>query len=89
MASLFASGRIVDLILGFMLLEWIVLARRRSRAGRGLGPLEVGVSLLAGAALLLALRSALRGADWRQIACLLLLALAAHAWDFSRRWTAA
>ena len=48
MQSLVASGRIVDLILLFMLLELAVLLLYRRLTGRGLKPLDVGLLLLPG-----------------------------------------
>jgi len=56
MHSLVASGRIVDLILLFMLLELAVLLVYRRLTGRGLKPLDLGLLLLPGLFLLLALR---------------------------------
>lgn len=61
MEQLFASGHIVDVILGVMLTEylalWLILKRgRQSAALRG-----VALYLLSGAFLLLALRIALTG----------------------------
>jgi hypothetical protein len=86
MGELFASGRIVDLILGLMLLEALVLLAYRRRTGRGIAPGNLVVSLLAGALLLLALRLALTGEVWPAIAACLALALVAHLWDLARRW---
>jgi len=88
MAELFASGRIVDCILGFMLLEWVVLAVLHHRSNRGLNPVELTASLSAGLALL-ALRAALAGSGWPGIAAWLSASLAAHLWDLRIRWTAA
>ena len=56
MQSLVASGRIVDLILLVMLLELAVLLLYRRLTGRGLKPLDVGLLLLPGLFLPLALR---------------------------------
>jgi hypothetical protein len=46
------------------------------------------VSLAAGAALLLALRSALAGQAWEGVALWLIVALAAHVLDLKLRWPA-
>ena len=86
MGELFASGRVVDLILGFMVLEAVGLLVWRRRTGRGIAPLDLVVSLLAGALLLLALRFALAGAAWPAVAGCLAAALGAHVWDLARRW---
>jgi hypothetical protein len=85
-SELVASGRIVDLILGFMLLEGLALALWHRRTGRGLAPLDVLANVLAGACLLLALRAALVGAAWFWIAFALSAALFAHLLDLARRW---
>ena len=89
MGTLFASGRIVDLLFAFITLEVLGLAIYRRLTGRGVPFLDLIVSLLAGMALLLALRSALLGSPWPQIAGFLGLSLIAHIADLARRWTAA
>ncbi len=78
MADLFASGRIVDAILLLTALEAgaLLLLRRR----------DLLATLLAGAALLAALRLALAGAEWTWVALALLAALIAHLFDLARRW---
>ena len=85
MAELFNSGRVVDSILFLMLLEALGMAWWRRRSGNGLKLNELLASLGAGAALLLALKSALVRAPWLQVACWLLVALAAHATDLTLR----
>jgi hypothetical protein len=84
--DLFSTGRIIDLILGLMVLEGIALAVYHRRTGRGPAPVAVLANLLAGAALLLALRAALAGADWPSVALWLGAALLAHLADLGRRW---
>lgn len=88
MGSLFANGRIVDCILGFMVIEAMVLILVRKRVGPRLQPLELLVNIGAGAALLLALRAALVGSPWPLIAAWLLFALGFHAAELALRWTA-
>jgi hypothetical protein len=85
MADLFANGRVVDCILGLMLLELLAMAWWRRRSGSGLKMTELLASIGAGAALLLALKTALVGAPWLQAAFWLLVALAAHAIDLTLR----
>lgn len=87
MTELFASGRIVDLILALMMLEGALLLAYRLRTGRGLAPADLAVNLLAGACLLLALRGALVGAGWGWIAICLAAALPAHLADLRRRFS--
>ena len=86
MEGLFASGRIVDLIVGLMVLEWVALAAWHRRTGRGIAPLDALASLLAGVFLLLALRAALTTEPWTTVALWLAGALAAHLADVARRW---
>lgn len=86
MANLFATGRIVDLIVALMLLELGVLIVVRARTRRGIHPIELAVSLAAGMALLLALRSALVGFSWQHTAMWLVLALMAHLLYLKFRW---
>jgi hypothetical protein len=83
--ELFASARIVDLILVMVLVEAVAIGLYRRRRG---GPPLVGLlaNLAAGAALLGALRFALSGAEWRWIAAMLFVALIAHAADLVARW---
>jgi hypothetical protein len=84
LADWFTSGRIVDLILLLIVLEWLALVLLR-RAGR---PAPDGVLpyLASGAALLLALRAALAGAEWHWIALALLAAFITHLADLYQRW---
>ncbi|MCX7891285.1 MAG: hypothetical protein N2544_02800 [Burkholderiales bacterium] len=86
MAELFATGRIVDLILALMMLEAVALYAWRRLAGRGPTVLDLLPNFLAGGLLLFALRGALTGAGWRWIAACLAAALAAHSADLYRRW---
>ena len=84
MEQLFASGRIVDLILALMLAEYLGLRWYLSQAGRAaLSGLES--YLLSGAFLLLALRVALAGGKWLWIAAFLLAAFVVHLLDLRRR----
>jgi hypothetical protein len=83
--SIFASARVVDLILVFMLVEASALILLWRIRGRGLKPADLIATLAAGACLLLALRSALAGATGMMVA-FLLLSLVAHLADLARRW---
>jgi hypothetical protein len=83
--ELFASGRIVELILAFIVLEAAALLAWRARTGRGLAWIDVAANLLAGAFLLLAMRLTMAGLPWFWVAPCLLAALAAHVADLSRR----
>lgn len=85
MDSLVATGRIVDLILVFVVIEAIGLVFYRRATGRGVRPLGILLVLLPGVCLLLALRSALTGAGSIVIAAWLTAALAAHLADLWQR----
>jgi hypothetical protein len=89
LVNLFATGRIVIYILALLVVEAVVLIAASRMAGKALRPLDLIVSLLAGAGLLLALRGALIGDSWPKIAPWLVVALCAHLLDVIRRWTAA
>lgn len=84
MDDLFASGRIVDLILALVVLEGLLLLALRRLHGIPVRPLIA--NLLAGACLLLALRAALVDSAWPWIALALFGALVAHMVDIVGRW---
>jgi hypothetical protein len=86
MAELFASGRLVDLILIVVVIEATVLLLLWRRAGRGVAPLDLLPNLCAGAFLLLALRSVLAGTGWMTASFCLAAAGLAHLADIHRRW---
>lgn len=84
MAEFVASGRVVDLILLFLLLEAFIVVAWRRRTGRGPRLVDVGGQIASGAFLALAVRSALTDAPWTVTAAWLLASLPAHLWDLSR-----
>lgn len=86
MDAWFASGRIVDVVIGVMVLEFVALALVHALRGRGPGPRDLAAGLAPGVCLLVALRLALTGAGWPAIATALLAALAAHLLDLAGRW---
>ena len=84
-ARLFASGRVADLILLFMVAEFIFLswrARQRHQGDTTLGPL---LALAPGACLVLAVRAALTGEGWLWTALWLSASLPLHLADLARR----
>jgi hypothetical protein len=87
MQDLLTSGRIVDLILAFMVLEALGLIVLWRRSGHGVRPLPLLANLAAGGTLLLALRSALTGGSPGMLALFLLLSLVAHLADLACRWS--
>ena len=86
MNELFASGHVVDLILGLMTIEALLLLAYHRRAARGIAPADLAVNLLSGICLLLAVRAALVGADWSWVALALSASLFGHLADLRRRW---
>ena len=76
----------VDGVIVFTLLEFVFLAWRHQRTGRGLPPRDLAWGLAPGLCLMVALRLA----DLPQVPWPVVLALAiaglAHAWDFQRRF---
>ncbi|MGU3665867.1 hypothetical protein ACLBX9_16935 [Methylobacterium sp. A49B] len=87
MEALFASGRIVDVILLLVAGEALVLAWLGRRGGPPLPSLLA--NLASGAALMLALRAALVGAGWTAVAGWMLAGLVAHLVDLVLRFRAA
>jgi len=83
--TLIVSGRIVDVILGLMVVEIAIIAWLHRQDRSHLSPADAVVNSLAGVGLLFALRGALRGAHWTWIALALGGALVAHAADLVRR----
>lgn len=86
MQQLVASGRIVDLILVLVAVELVVFGHIKARRGSGIAWRALLPNLLAGAALLLALRAAITGATWPWIAAWLAAAGLAHVADLRVRW---
>lgn len=86
MEVLFDGGRVIDLILGLMMVEAISLAVLYYRTGRGIVPVRLWPNLCAGAFLLLALRASLTGAGATAIGSWLALGLVGHLTDLALRW---
>ena len=86
MDSLFASGRIVDILLVLMVIEAIALIAFHRRSGAGIKTRHVLSNLIAGMCLFLALRLALTDAPWPWIGAGLGAALLAHLADLKSRW---
>jgi hypothetical protein len=87
MAELFASGRLVDLILLLVVLQTIALGLYWRWTRRGIAPADLVPNVIAGACLLLALRLTLSGAGWMACCASLAAAGLAHLVDLRRRWT--
>lgn len=85
MADLFASGRVIDLILVLVGVEAAGLALLHRLTGRVPRLAALLPNLAAGACLLVAVRAALTGAEWIWVAASLLGALIAHIADLLTR----
>ena len=79
MAWLFASGHAVDVVLAVIAVEFAWLSGRR-----GWRASDAFLRLAPGALMLVALRAALTGQDWRWIALPLLLSFPVHLADLAR-----
>jgi hypothetical protein len=86
--ELFTSGRAIDVALLCIAVEVVLLLVIRQRTSRGLRPLDLFGQLLAGALLLLGVRCAVTGADYRWTAACLMASFPAHIFDLMRRWRA-
>lgn len=77
---------LVDGVMVLVLVEFLILTLVHRRTGRGVSPADIGLHLLSGCSLMVALRCALAqsGASWVMGA--LLLAGIAHGLDLRRRW---
>ncbi len=81
MSWLFASGHAVDIVLAVIAVELVWLM------ASGKGGADVLVRLGPGVLMLVALRAALVGLDWRWVALPLLLSFPVHLADLARtRW---
>ena len=81
------TGLVIELILVLVALEAIALTLYHRTTGRGPSVSMLVPNLVAGAALLFAVRLALTDAWWGWLAGALLLALLAHLLDLGMRWT--
>jgi uncharacterized membrane protein AbrB (regulator of aidB expression) len=81
MNELFLSGHVIDLVIGVLLVEVLVV-----RVWLGRHSALPGPTLLAGLGLLFAWRFAQAGWAWGYVAFALTAAGAAHGWDLWRQW---
>jgi hypothetical protein len=86
LSALVSSGRAVDLVVALMVLEFGALAIYHRATGRGVAPAKLAANMLAGLALLLALRAALTGMPAYWVALFLVASLGAHLVDLALRW---
>jgi hypothetical protein len=86
MEGLVTSGRIVDVIIIFMVIEALALLSYRWWTGLGPSPAETITNLSAGFCIVLALRVAVVGGSRIWIVYLLGASLLAHLADMRQRW---
>ncbi|WP_462322031.1 hypothetical protein [Halochromatium sp.] len=86
MAQLFASGKIIDIILMLVLVEMAALEIVYRITRRAPSLMQLLPNLAAGFLLLLSLRAAIADLSWYLIALPLGLALIAHGFDLMERW---
>jgi len=84
-----ASGWLVDLIIGFTVLEIIGLWLFHRVTGRGLNASRLLPNLLAGLSLMLAVRAAMAQAAWPWIVIPMAASGLFHVADLRQRWPAA
>ena len=83
----FAGTGLIDVVLAATLLEWMALEIWWRITARGLNPVELRLVLLAGLALMLAVRTVLMSLPWFITALLLSAAGLVHLADLRRRWS--
>jgi hypothetical protein len=77
---------LVDAVIALTLIEALVLWLYHRRSGRGVAFSEIGLNLVSGLCLMLALRVALAGNSLWLVAAALAAAGILHALDIRRRW---
>ncbi len=86
MIEFFSSARVVDLVLVVVSLEVLGISLYWRATGRGIAPTHLLPNLLAGAALVLALRLALSDFSWPWYTACLAVAGIANVTDLRQRW---
>ena len=86
LAPFFSSGRVVDVAIGITVLEGLALAAYYRVTGSGVSPRYFALNMLSGICLMLALRSALVGANWGVTALFLSASGVIHVLDIFSRW---
>ncbi len=84
--DLVTSGRIVDIMIVFVIIEVVLLLGYERATGRGVAPYSLLVNVGAGGSLMLALRAVFSEADWTIVAGCLVASLVFHTLDIRQRW---
>lgn len=86
LSPLITSGFVIELIVGLMVVEGLLLAWWHERTGQGPGLADFAATLVSGLCLMMALRAGLVGDGALWIGFWLVVALIAHVTDLLRRW---
>lgn len=86
MIDLLAGVHAIDIVLAVVAFEAVLIMAYWRKTGRGIPPSDLLPNLLAGAALLVALRLALSGFSWPYYTSCLAAAGAANVVDIRQRW---
>jgi len=84
--QLYQGPLAVDIAIGFISLESLLLWAFHKFTGRGLALADCVLTILSGACLMLALRCALTPEGWQGMALFLIAAGIAHGADLRSRW---
>lgn len=84
--ALITSGRIVDIMIGFVVIEVAALLLYRRLRGGGIPPSKLFVNIGAGGSLMLALWAVFADAHWGIVAGFLVMSLVFHVADLASRW---
>ena len=86
LSGVITSGRIVDIMVVFVVIEVIALIIYWRRTGRGVPTVPLLANVGAGGSLMLALGASLKGLDTAIIAACLVSSLVFHVTDLAIRW---
>lgn len=86
LSSIISSGRIVDIMVIFVVIEVLVLIVYWRRTGRGVPTVPLLANVGAGGSLMLALGATLKGFEPHVIAICLVSSLVFHLTDLAIRW---
>ncbi|MFK7892615.1 MAG: hypothetical protein AB8B63_17490 [Granulosicoccus sp.] len=86
MGNLIDSGRIVDIMVLFVIIEVIILIIYWQRTGRGVPTVPLLANIGAGGSLMLALGATMKGMSTTTIMLCLLASLIFHMTDLAMRW---
>jgi len=86
LSDIISSGRIVDVMVVFVVIEVVVLIVYWCRTGRGIPTVPLLANIGAGGSLMLALGASLKGFDANIVALCLVSSLVFHLTDLAIRW---